>query len=264
VSRVLYRDPQRFAADELAPRFEVAFTDELGASIITRRHGRGTIVYLASSRFLSSGSLGSEDNMILAANLAQAVTRHGRGARFAFDEWHQVPRATGGAAGLGLLARGLFTNPVGWTLLVLTGALALWMLREATQFGTRMPVAPPQRRSKLEYVIGVGGTWRARGARQLALELLLRNARHAFAARAHVGPATSISALAERLRQRTGTPLRGLEVTLESCQAALERPTLGAPEFRRLTAALTNLEAELVSASAKALARKRHSAETTL
>jgi hypothetical protein len=222
---------------------KVLLRDTVGPRITARRVGRGSVIWMADSSFLSNGRIGEEDNQVLAVNLLASALSEARGKRAIYDEFHYGwgRRETGWT----VLAGMLFTTPPGWTVLSLTLAGILYLLYRGRRFGTRRAPEKPHRRSKLEYVHSIGATYRHAGTHRLTFNLVFDWCRRRLARKAGVPASASSHNLAVALARLTGGPADRHETFLNTCEAAAAAPRLSAHRMAWLAGALARMEWEV-------------------
>ena len=231
-------------ASPTAP-FQTLFTDGTGPRIGSRRTGRGRVIALADTSFLSSGALAVRDNAILGANLAAYALSEARGRKVAFDEYHLGY----GYHQTGWLAMGslLFRTTPGWSVLSLTSAGILFLFYKGRRFGTRRTPGRPRRRSKLEFVQSVGATYDVAGAHRLAFELNYQWLKRKAAERAGLPGGASTEELAGALSQRTGRPRDHYREILAECEDVVKRRRVSGRYVKAVFTRLAELEREVLN-----------------
>jgi hypothetical protein len=217
--------------------------DQKGLRIAGRRLGRGLAVWMADSSFLSNGLLGKADNPVLAANLLAYALGRAPGKRVVFDEYHYG--FGGRESGWSVMAGTLVTTAPGWSVLALTAAGLLYLLYRGRRFGTRRSPAPPHRRSKLEYVLSVGATYRAAGANRLTFRLLFDWFLRRAAEQAGLPPSVTSQRLAGALARRSVEQAKRFESLLDECRAAADGPALSSHRLTNLAGQLARMESEI-------------------
>jgi len=215
--------------------------DERGVRIGERSLGSGRVIVLADSAFLANEHLGEGDNAVLAANLAAYSLAVSKGRRVVFDEYHF---GIGRESPWWLMSEMLFQTSPGWALLCAATAAGAYLLLRGRRFGTRRDVKGRRRRSKLEFVNNVGGTFRAVRARGLTFEILLKWFTRRCAARAGL-PATATPDRLAAALERIGPRSRGHYLAVLTQCAAASRRRLSARRFKTLLKTLAELESEI-------------------
>ena len=221
---------------------EILLRDELGTRIVGRRIGQGYLVAIADSSFAANGLIGEGDDMVLATNLASFARQRARGPRLRFDDTHYGLDATSEPTGWSVLGGQLFSTGPGRAVLVITLCVLLLLAFGGVQFGSRRGIAPVRRRTKAEYLVGVGATFRFHGAHRFALGVLHDWLRKQLLVHARAGSQVSDQRLAALLSQRTGEPAERFVAAFDLIQQALAASRLGEREFRRAVAAVAQVE----------------------
>ena len=202
---------------------------------------------LSDSSFLSNEYLKDLDNSVLAANLLAFALTRGRGHRAAYDEYHLgfgVEQSSWSTL-WGVMAG----SSAGWAVLTAGLAGAFFLVLKGRRFGTRRDGPRSHRRSKLEYVISVGASYRARGAHRLALRLIYTHVKLRCAAVAGLPANASAKAVAAQLARRMGRPAEHYEAILQACDLDLKAPRLSSRLLARRLKVLGELEAEISNES---------------
>lgn len=248
VSRVSFDTNDIFALrlpDERTPgkAAEPLFEDGRGVRIAEHRVGRGRLILLSDSSFLANEHIGTDDNSVLAVNLASYAMLRSGGGKVLFDEYHFG--FEGGSPGFRLLAGLLFTTSAGWAVLTLTVTGILFLLYKGRQFGPRRDLSKQRRRrSKMEFVHAVGATYRSAGAHRLTLRLIYNWFRHRVAGRTGVAPTAANGLLAQELARRSGGSPDDVQRALDGCDALLARPTVSQHQLTAAIARLAQIEKE--------------------
>ena len=220
------------------------FADEAGTRIVSHRIGRGAVIVLADSSFLTNKYFGDEDNAVLAANLVEYALAHAQGARVAFDEYHVGFGRR--ASGFSLLRTSLVRTTPGWSMLCLMTAGVLFLVYQGRRFGTRYPPTRVRRRTKLEYVRSVGATYRSARAHGLTFELIYGWFRRTLTAAVGLPPSAPVDVLAAAIARRTLHGPHHYEQILAECETALAQRRLRARRARALLDKLASIESEVV------------------
>lgn len=207
-----------------------------GALVVDYAYGRGRIVVLSDPYVVSNAGLNRADNLFLAAN----VVTGGLQGRVAFDEFHQ---------GFGETQNRIFAylrgTPILW--LFAQGALVALALvwTRGRRFARPIPVAHPDRRSKLEFVSSMAELQQRARAYDLAVENVYQRTRRALARYAGL-PATATPAqLAARVAARSGRDRTQLETLLRDCEDAAAGAPLSGRRALGLVRELRELERDL-------------------
>lgn len=229
---------------------EPLLIDEEGTRIAGRSVGRGYVIELADSSFLANGLIGEDDNMIVAANLPAFARSRARGSRLSFDEFHFGMTADGGPTGWSVLASMLVTTAPGWAVLTLTAAGLLFMIYRGTRFGARRDVERKRRRSKLEFLEGVGATYAHRGANTLTLQLIHRWLRSRAARRAGLPTTASTQSIARGIARHTGRPPADYEVPLSRMETATREGSISKRTLHALLRQAASIEGDFTRPAA--------------
>jgi Domain of unknown function (DUF4350) len=248
VSHICFQTPEVLhinAADPNKPdaSVEPLLVDSRGVRIAAHKFGRGRFIVLSDSSFLANGQIGKSDNSVLAANLVGYALSKAGGTRVLFDEYHlgSGPHTSG----FSVLSRLLFTTAAGWAVLSLTVAGVFYLIYRGRRFGSRRDLEKTQRRSKLDYIYGVGATYRAAGANRLALKLLHDSLKRKMARLARLPHTASNASVATELSRRTGADGEQYKDVLDRCDDMLTRPKLSERELLMATKQLARMEMEI-------------------
>jgi len=222
---------------------EPLLSDVVGCRLLTRTVGAGRTIVLADSSFLANGWIGKADNAILAANLAAYSLSEARGKRVAFDEYHfgYGAHQTRWTTMSGML----FRTSAGWAVLSATAAGLCFLVYKGRRFGTRRAPQRVRRRSKLEYILSVGATYRAVGANQLTLRLIFTWLKGKGARLIGLPESSPVEDIAKRLAQRTGGRPDRYEKAFQRCQEALGGRRLSGRRLASLLSELSMIESEI-------------------
>ena len=215
----------------------------MGAIGTQRFFGKGRLIILSDSSFLANGQIGKSDNSILAANLVAYALSKARGNRVVFDEYHLGYGYH--ETGFGVLSKLLFTSPAGWAVLSLTAAGVLFMLQEGRRFGFRRSLETKKRRSKIEYIYGVGSTYRSAGATRLTLKLVLTGLKRRATGLVGLAQNASNQLIATELSRRTGADPRQYQEVLDRCDRLLGRAGLSERHLLLTMRQLAQIEMEI-------------------
>ncbi|UCE47662.1 MAG: hypothetical protein JSW47_18940 [Phycisphaerales bacterium] len=222
---------------------EFLFSDDLGARIGTQSMGRGRLIIVSDSSFLANGHIGKSDNSVLAANLVAYALSKAKGNRVVFDEYHLGYGYH--ETGFGVLSKLLFTSPAGWAVLSLTATGVLFMIQKGRRFGFRRSLETKHRRSKLEYIYGVGSTYRSAGATRLTLKLILTWLKRRATGLVGLAQNASNRAIATELSRRTGADPRQYQEVLDRCDRLLARAGLSERHLLLTMRQLAQIEMEI-------------------
>jgi hypothetical protein len=218
------------------------------AGLVAAEHaaGRGRVIVLASTDFMSNTLIGRDDNAIAAANALSYALAASGGDSVAFDEYHLGYGRS--ETSWGVLGALLFTTPAGWAVLSLTAAGLLYLVYRGRRFGTRLAPSRKRRRSKLEFVESIGATYRAAGANALTYRLLFGWFRRRAARRAGMPASASTAEIARGLALHAGRPAEQYEQVLADCQSATRSPRLSAKQLTGFLNRLARIESEALDA----------------
>ncbi len=222
---------------------EALLVDDRGARIAAHKLGRGRFIVLSDSSFLANGQIGKGDNSVLAVNLVSYALSKARGSRVVFDEYHLGYGYH--ETGLGVLSVLLFTTAAGGSVLSLTVAGVLYLIHKGRRFGFRRDLERKQRRSKLEYIYGVGATYRCAGANRLTLELIYVWLKRRMTSLVGLAHNASNGALAAGLSGRTGTDHRRYKDVLDRCDKLLARARFSERDLLLAMKQLAQIETEV-------------------
>lgn len=241
----LYRDrPDPNAATSI---LEPLFTEDYGVRIAQCQVGRGRVILLSDSSFLANINVARGDNAILSANLVSCAQAQATGPKIVFNEFHYGSGGFG--QGMGVLVGMLFTTSPGWAILALTAAGLLFLFYKGRQFGPRRGFGQQRRRSKLEYVRAVGGTYRAAGAHHLTLRLIYAWFRQQLTARTGLTAGASNSLVARELARRGPSKAEDYQHILDGCDRTLSQPTISSRQLTSAVAQLARIEKETMHGS---------------
>jgi hypothetical protein len=232
------RDP-----NEYNNAVEPLLADDHGTRILSYKIGQGRFIILSDSSFMANGQIGKGDNSVLAANLVSYALSKARGDKAVFDEYHLG--AGYHESGFSVLSKLLFTTTAGWTVLSLTAAGVLYLIYKGRRFGSRRDLEKKQRRSKLEYIYGVGATYRSAGANRLTLELIFIWLKRKAIGLLGLAHNASNRIIAEELSRRTGAESRKYKEVLDKCDEMLSKATLSERQLLLTIKQLAQIETEV-------------------
>jgi hypothetical protein len=168
-------------------------TDGRAATIAMRTEGTGTLIVVGTlTPFLSDGLSGADN-----ARFAVALTALATGGTVAFDEYHH-----GFHPAPNILAVVERTWP-GRALLFAFVVLFAYVALTGRRLGPPQPLDPRPPRSSLEYVRGFAGLVRRAGRQEIVRDRARRELHAGLARAVGLDPATSFSALVDRMRARS-------------------------------------------------------------
>ena len=226
---------------------EPLFTDNHGVRIAQWRVGRGRVILLSDSSFLANANIAEGDNAVLSANLIACARAQATTSRVVFNEYHFG--AGGFGQGMGVLAVMLVTTSPGWAVLALTAAGILFLFYKGRQFGPRRGFGQQRRRSKLEYVRAVGGTYRAAGAHRLTLRLIYTWFRQQVTNRTGLTVSVSNGLVAQQLARRDPSKAADYQRIFDGCDRLLSQPRISQRQLTTAVAHLARIEKEVLHGS---------------
>jgi len=232
-------DDQGLMEDSRALRTLLA--DEEGIRIAERPLGAGRIVVVADAAFLSNWHLDEADNAVLAANLVAYSLAAAKGRRVAFDEYHF---GIGHESSWWLMSRMLAQTSPGWAVLCLAVAATAYLVLKGRRFGIRRDERGRRRRSKLEFVTNVAGTFRAARANGLTLQILLKWFYRRCTARVGL-PATAEPGQLAAALEHIGRRSKDEYIAVFAQCTAASKQRLSTRRFNTLLRLLTELESEI-------------------
>jgi hypothetical protein len=201
------------------------------------------LIVLSDSSFLANGQIGKSDNSVLAVNLVSYALSKAGGSKVVFDEYHLgYGHHESGLDVMGVL---LFTTAAGWAVLSLTAAGVLYLIHKGRRFGFRRDLERKQRRSKLEYIYGVGATYRAAGANRLTLELIVFWLKRKLTNLVGLPQNASNGVIAAALSRRTGVDPRQYKGIFDKCDRLLARARLSERHLLLTMKQLAQIETEV-------------------
>ena len=222
---------------------EPLLADDHGIRILSYKIGQGRFIILSDSSFMTNGQIGKGDNSVLAANLVYYALSKARGNKVVFDEYHLG--AGYHESGFSVLSKLLFTTAAGWTVLSLTAAGVLYLIYKGRRFGCRRDLERKQRRSKLEYICGVGATYRSAGANRLTLELILIWLKRKATSLLGLAHNASNRIIAAELSRRTGAESQKYKEALDRCDEMLSQAALSERQLLTTIKQLAQIETEV-------------------
>jgi len=229
--------------DNTGGAVEFLLLDDRGVRIGMQELGRGRLIILSDSSFLANGQIGESDNSVLAANLVAYALSKARGNRVVFDEYHLGYGYH--ETGFGVLSKLLFSSPAGWAVLSLTAAGVLFMVQKGRRFGFRRSLETKHRRSKLEYIYGVGSTYRSAGATRLTLRIVFTWLKRRATGLVGLAQNASNRAIATELSRRTGADPRQYQEVLDRCDRLLAGAGLSERRLLLTMKQLAQIEMEI-------------------
>jgi hypothetical protein len=226
-------EDETFSFPEFTPVVHLASRDK--NILVDYKYGAGRIVVLSDPYIVSNGGIGLVDNLKLASNVV------GNDGLIAFDEYHQGYGASGNS----------FVNYFQGTpipaLFAQFGLIVILLLyTQGKRFGRPLPLANPDRRSKLEYVGAMAELQRSTRAYDLAIENIYGRVRRELARFAGVDNLTTSAAdLADRVAERSNINRLALQHLLRDCEDAIHGAPLSQKEALALAAKLRELEQQL-------------------
>ncbi len=221
--------------------------DDTGVRIASKRIGEGLAVVLSDSSLLANGRIGKAENALAAVNLACFVRAKAGDASIAFDEYH-FGFGTHGTS-MSVLTDLLFRTSPGWGILCLSCAAVLFMVYKGRRFGTRRGLDTRRRRSKLEYIASVAGTFRRAKADGLVLEIIFQRFRRDASQFVGTPVSAPIEELASALSRRFGGSPERYLAPMRRCVEAMGGSYLSERRMLALLSQIANIESEIVNAT---------------
>lgn len=209
--------------------------------------GDGWLIVLSDGSLLSNARLTKADNAVAAVNLAAAAVSVARGPRVVFHEFH-FPGGPG-RGGWAVVGDLLLSTSGGWAVLVLTGAGLLLLWLKGRRLGPRRNPYSRRRRSKVEFVESVAGTYRSRGANRVTLCLVFDWFLSRAARRVGLPESAPSEQVAQRLARLAGTEPAAYRRTFAACAAATEGGHLATRRLHGLLRSLARIESEAIHGS---------------
>lgn len=204
--------------------------------VATLPFGQGEIVLLSDPYVVSNAGIALVDNAQLAINLATAG-----GGTIAFDEYHQ-----GFGNDRNRFLQFFAGTPV--VALFLQGALlvGLVLLSQSRRFARPIPVAEPDRLSKLEYVGAMADLQRRTKAFDLAIENIYGDFRRRVARLLGLDATTaSPHEIAEAIHARSGLNAAEVAAIMHECEEIIRGEPANSKQIMRLTEQLRDIETKL-------------------
>jgi hypothetical protein len=129
--------------------------------------------------------------------------------------------------------------------LCLTVAGVLLMVYKGRRFGLRRGLEAKQRRSKLEYIYGVGSTYHSAGANRLTLKLLFASLKRKTTGLAGLAHNASNRAIAVELSRRIGADPGHYQDVLDRCDGLLAQARLSERHLLLAMKQLAQIEMEI-------------------
>ncbi len=248
ISEIYFETFEVFDADVLDPNqpsnaIKPLLFDSRGIRIVTRELGRGRVIILSDSSFLANGQIGKGDNSVLAVNLVSYALSRSKDSKVVFNEYHlgHGYRQTG----FSILSRMLFSTTAGWAVLSLTVAGVLYIIYKGRRFGYRRSLGRKYRRSKLEYIYGVGSTYRSAGANRLTLELIYDWLKRKSTNLAGLTPNASNETIANELSRRSGFESQKYKEVFDRCDKLIAQTSLSERHLLLIIKQLVQIEMEV-------------------
>jgi hypothetical protein len=198
-------------------------------------YGNGRIVYLSDPYIVSNGGLALVDNLQLALNLA------GPDGVIAFDEYHQGYGASGHP-----LYNYFENTPIPAMFAQFALLIALLIYSKGRRFARPVPLAIPDRRSKLEYVAAMAELQRRARTYDLAIENIYSRVRRELARFACVDNTTvKAEELAARVAERSKINREELENVMRECEDTIHGAPVNDKKALSLVSKLREIEREL-------------------
>lgn len=198
--------------------------------------GSGEIVFLSDPYIVSNGGINLVDNAQLAVNILTA-----RDGIIAFDEYHQSLGAGGNR-----IFEYFAGTPVAALLLQAALLTAFVFLAQSLRFARALPVAAPNRLSKLEYVSAMAELQQRTKAFDLAIENIYTDFR--LRAARSLGAdnyAVTLAELARLIAERTGENAGAIESLMFKCEEIVRGERTNKREVLQLASRLREIEAKL-------------------
>lgn len=248
ISEIYFETFEVFDADVLDPNHpsnavEPLLFDNCGIRIVTRELGRGRIIILSDSSFLANGQIGKSDNSVLAVNLVSYALSRAKDNKVVFNEYHLGYGYH--QTGFSVLSRMLFSTTAGWAVLSLTVAGVLYIIYKGRRFGFRRSLGGKYRRSKLEYIYGVGSTYRSAGANRLTLELIYDWLKRKATNLAGLTPNASNGTIANELSRRSGFDPQKYKEVFDRCDKLIAQTSLSERHLLLIIKQLAQIEMEV-------------------
>lgn len=198
-------------------------------------YGSGRIVYLSDPYIVSNGGIALVDNLQLALNLADAE------GVIAFDEYHHGYGASGNP-----LYNYFENTPIPAMFGQLALLVALLIYTKGRRFARPVPLAVPDRRSKLEYVAAMAELQRRARTYDLAIENIYSRVRRELARFAGVdNTIVKSEELAARVAERSKINREELETVMRECEDAIHGEQINDKKALSLVSKLREIEREL-------------------
>ncbi|HEX8398873.1 MAG TPA: DUF4350 domain-containing protein [Pyrinomonadaceae bacterium] len=198
-------------------------------------YGAGRIVYLSDPYIVSNAGIALVDNLQLALNLA------GSDGVIAFDEYHQGYGASGHP-----LYNYYENTPIPAMFAQFALLIALLIYTKGRRFARPIPLAVPDRRSKLEYVAAMAELQRRARTYDLAIENIYARMRRELARFAGVDNTTvKCEELAARVAERSKINREELENVMRECEDVIHGAPVNDKKALSLVSKLREFERQL-------------------
>lgn len=248
ISEIYFGTSEVFGADVLNTKrpgnsIVPLLYDNRGIRIVMRELGLGRIIILSDSSFLANGLIGKSDNSVLAVNLISYALSNARDNKVIFNEYHLGYGYH--QTGFSVLSRMLFTTTAGWAVLSLTVAGVLYIIYKGRRFGFRRSLGKKHRRSKIEYIYGVGSTYRSAGANRLTLELIYDWLKRKTTDLTGLTTNVSNETIAGELSRRSGLDSRKYKEIFDRCDKLIAQSSLSERHMLLMIKQLVRIEMEV-------------------
>lgn len=248
ISEIYFETSKVFGADVLDTNrpgnsIDPLLFDNRGIRIVMRELGRGRIIILSDSSFLANGQIGKSDNPVLAVNLISYALSNARDNKVVFNEYHLGYGYH--QTGFSVLSRMLFNTTAGWAVLSLTVAGVLYIIYKGRRFGFRRSLGKKHRRSKIEYIYGVGSTYRSAGANRLTLEIIYDWLKRKTTDLTGLTPNVSNEKIANELSRRSGFDSRKYKEVFDRCDKLIAQSSLSERHLLLIIKQLVRIEMEV-------------------
>ncbi len=158
--------------------------------------GKGSVILISASSFLTNQGLKDPGNAALTLNLFSLIPK---GSRAWIDEWHHGERGSAQELAYGPAAW-LTGTPAGFAVLFSAGVIFVSLLLAGRPFGRPVPLPKEQvRRNSLEYVTALANLNRRAGHRRALMAYYQTTLKRAFGRRYRLDPGLPDDEFVERL-----------------------------------------------------------------
>ena len=224
---------------QTVPNGLALFGDSAGPFVLSVPVGRGKLIAVADSRFVSNTNLARSEN---AAFIADVLARNAPpGAIVLFDEYHHGDAALEAGANL-WTALG---RPLQLALIQAALALAVLVGVVGKRFGAPIPLGQGVRRNTTEYVASLANLYQRAQASTAALQTLYRQFLRDLSARLALPPDVSLEQLADVAARRGGADRPALRALLATCEQRLDDGKVSESELLDLAQQMDRIRKEI-------------------